>query len=166
MVEIDCENGIVVTQDGTKYQGDAVIGADGVHSVARLKIAPSIAPFDSGKNAFRFMMSRTALESDPLTAGYAKGDGELSVFYGRDRRVIMYPTNNNEEFNFGAFHPSTETNATGDDWTNQTTVEAMLEVFRSFHPSVQAILQRRTLAPSRYGICWIWTSCLPLSTNG
>ena len=140
VVKIDSTEGVVTTKDGVEHRGDVIIGADGVHSVARLSIPNwDKQPFDSGKSAFRFMIPRSAAAEDPKTSKFCEKPGELIMFFGDDRRVVMYPTNNNEEFNFVCIHPSKETNASG-NWNNDTSIEMLLTVFEGFDPSVRALL--------------------------
>lgn len=142
VVSVDCERGVVTTKDGTEYRGDVIIGADGVHSLSRLSIPGwDDSPFDSGKSAFRFMIPRSAAAEDPITSRYCEKPGELVVIFGSDRRIVMYPTNNNEELNFVCIHPSEETKATH-DWNGETSVEMLLNVYQSFHPSTRALLAR------------------------
>ena len=59
----------------------------------------------SGKSAFRFLVPRQVALDDPLTAQYAKRDGQLIIWYGQDRRVIMYPCDSNRQLNFVCVHP-------------------------------------------------------------
>jgi hypothetical protein len=39
----------------------------------------------------------------------------LIIWYGSDRRIVMYPCNNNELLNFVCIHPDTESHATKSD---------------------------------------------------
>ena len=141
VASVNCSDCIVTTTEGTEHKGDVIIGADGVHSISRLSIPGwnDRAPFDSGKSAFRFMIPRSAAAEDPSTRKYSEQPGGLFMSFAEDRRVVMYPTNNNEELNFVCIHPSTETKASG-DWNNDTSVEKLLEVFRNFDPSIRALL--------------------------
>ena len=74
----------------------------------------------SGKNAFRFLIPRQAALDDPLTAQYAKRDGQLIIWYGQDRRVIMYPCDANRQLNFVCIHPREESDVDGASgkWTS------------------------------------------------
>ncbi len=94
------------------------------------------------------MISSKSVKDDPVTDRYVQGPGELYVWFSNDRRVVMYPINNNEQLNFVCIHPSNETNVSG-DWNNETSVEKMLEVFRDFEPSVKALLSKADPATLR-----------------
>lgn len=143
VVSINCEDGLVATTDGTEYRGDVIVGADGVHSIARLCIPGwgDKVPFDSGKSAFRFMIPRSVVAEDPLTSKYCERTGGLVMIIAESSRVVVYPTNNNEELNFVCIHPSEETNASG-DWNNETSIEKLLRVFGNFGDSVKAMLAK------------------------
>ncbi len=68
-------------------------------------------PFSSGKSAFRFLISRQKALEDPKTKKLAEKNGELIIWYGTDRRVVMYPCQNNELLNFVCIHPEPESEA-------------------------------------------------------
>lgn len=138
---IDAATATVVTKNGESFQGDLVVGADGVHSSARRSIpgGEHVKAFDSGKSAFRFMIPAKKAREEPLTQSYVQSPGELTMWISHDRRVVMYPTNDNEELNFVCIHPSGETKASG-DWNNDTSVESMLKVYESFGDGVKALL--------------------------
>jgi 2-polyprenyl-6-methoxyphenol hydroxylase-like FAD-dependent oxidoreductase len=108
---LDAATATVVLADGTEFQGDVVIGADGVHSKARASIpGGDLQAFDSGKSAFRFLIPTETLMSDPKTAAPIK-PSSLTMWIGEDRRVIMYPCMSNTMMNFVLIHPSAESQA-------------------------------------------------------
>ncbi|KAK5954676.1 hypothetical protein OHC33_004400 [Knufia fluminis] len=136
IVDVDPASATIHFKDGSSAQGDLVIGADGVHSVTRTKlpgVSGSRKAFSSGKSAFRFFIHRQILLDDPVTQKYVESEGVMHICYGRDRRIVMYPTSNNTLINFVAIHPETETDqtATG-DWNNAAPKGLLLEVFKSF----------------------------------
>lgn len=133
----------MTTKDGGHFQGDIVIGADGVHSITRKKMpgAEKIGPFGSGKSAFRFLINRSAAAEDPVTAKFVQRAGELAIWYGSDRRIVMYPTSNNQELNFVCIHPQEESGASG-DWNNETTLDSMLAIYKNFDPAVKNLISK------------------------
>lgn len=140
VVDVDPINAKVTTEDGTKYEGDLILGADGVHSVTRSKIpGGDVKPFGSGKSAFRFLMEKRVALEDPRTAKFVHRTGELAVFYAVDRRIVMYPTSNNELLNFVNIYPESESEASG-DWNTQGNLEKMLNVYEDFDPAILALL--------------------------
>jgi hypothetical protein len=70
--------------------------------------------FTSGKAAFRFLIPRKAAEADPLTAKVCERGNELAIWYGADRRVVMYPCDSNELLNFVCIHPEGESRGGAD----------------------------------------------------
>jgi 2-polyprenyl-6-methoxyphenol hydroxylase-like FAD-dependent oxidoreductase len=142
VVEVDPATATVTTEDGKKLQRDLVLGADGVHSVTRSKVpGGDVKPFGSGKSAFRFLMKRKVAQDDPRTSKFVQRPGELIIIYGADRRIVMYPTSNNELLNFVNIHPESESEASG-DWNTQGNLEKMLKVYKDFDPAVLALLEK------------------------
>lgn len=121
---IDAVNATISLQNGSDFQGDLVIGADGVHSKTRSSIpGGDLKAFDSGKSAFRFLIPTEILENDPNTAPLAKRN-TLAMWIGDDRRVVMYScmsklshqTAFSPFHNFVCIHPSVESQAdTGEE---------------------------------------------------
>lgn len=70
-----------------------------------------VALFGSGKAAFRFLIPRKVPATDPVTAHLVDRNNSLLVWFGSDKRVIMYPCNDNEMLNFVCIHPDTESHA-------------------------------------------------------
>ncbi|KAF7193312.1 FAD-dependent monooxygenase OpS4 [Pseudocercospora fuligena] len=141
VVAVDEIEGALTLDNGDIIRGDVIVGADGVHSVTRTRIAPDAKPFSCGKSAFRFLIPRDALKSDPATAHMVDDPGELKIWYAEDRRIVMYPTSNNTLLNYVAIHPESESNASS-DWNNEASLEAMLKVFGKFEPSVLAMISK------------------------
>lgn len=71
----------------------------------------SLKPVGSGKSAFRWMISRAALQKDEKTAKYVEQSGEMMLWIGDDRRLVMYPCSNNTVMNFVGIHPSSESDS-------------------------------------------------------
>ncbi|KAF2162584.1 hypothetical protein M409DRAFT_69143 [Zasmidium cellare ATCC 36951] len=138
---VDEAQGTLMLDNGQIVEGDVVVGADGVHSVTRTRIAPDTKPFGCGKSAFRFLIARSQIEDDPLTSPLVGEEGELKIWYESDRRIVMYPTSNNQLFNFVCIHPATESN-TSADWNQGASMETIQKVYSSFEPGVEALLRK------------------------
>lgn len=142
VAEVDPREASLKLTNGDVVRGDVVLGADGVHSICRRKVGGEhVKPFGSGKSAFRFLINRTAALEDPITEGLVRTAGELIIWYGTDRRVVMYPTSNNSLLNFVCIHPEQESEA-GEDWTNDSNKDALLRVYKDFDPKCLALLSK------------------------
>ncbi|KAL4889915.1 hypothetical protein BDV59DRAFT_210032 [Aspergillus ambiguus] len=141
---VNAEFARITLENGSHVDGDVVIGADGVHSVTRNAVpGGNVKPFTSGKNAFRFLVSKEKALSDPVTAPLVKHRGELCIWYGSDRRIVMYPTSHNTVLNFVVIHPESESvGQTGDDWNQTGNLDRMLQIFTSFDSSILRLLSK------------------------
>jgi 2-polyprenyl-6-methoxyphenol hydroxylase-like FAD-dependent oxidoreductase len=137
----NASNATVTLLDGRTFQGDLVLGSDGVRSVTRKAIS-NIKPHGSGKSAFRFLISRKAAQDDPVTAKFVQRAGELIIWYASDRRVVVYPTTDNTLLNFVCIHPDTESDAGSDTWNGSGSREKLLKVYENFDPSLLALLRK------------------------
>jgi len=141
IVDVDASKATITLEDGSTVQGDLIIGADGVKSITRTKVAGrEVNPFGSGKSAFRFLITRKAAQDDPITRKFVEKSGELIIWFGSDRRVVMYPTTNNELLNFVCIHPESETDAGNDTWNGEGNYDKMLKVYDGFDPALLALL--------------------------
>jgi 2-polyprenyl-6-methoxyphenol hydroxylase-like FAD-dependent oxidoreductase len=142
IVDVSPEKGTISLKDGSQITGDLIIGADGVHSIARAKVpGGDVKVFSSGKSAFRFLINRRAAYEDPITRPFVQTNGELIIWYGTDRRVVMYPTSDNELLNFVCIHPEAESDGTG-DWNTQANESKILDVYKNFDPAMLALIKK------------------------
>lgn len=146
-VDVDSSEGTVTLEDGEKIQSDVIVGADGVHSRTRAKIpgAEGFKTFGGGKSAFRFLIPRERALADPETRKFAEKEGHLIMVFGRDRRVVVYPTSDNTLLNFVNIHPTSESQIQSEepgsgDWQNQGNISKMLEIYKDFEPAVVKLL--------------------------
>jgi len=142
IVDVNEGNASITLQNGTIVQGDIVIGSDGVHSITRSKIGPEVKPFGSGKSAFRFLISRQVALDDPVTSKFVQKSGELIIWYDRDRRVVMYPTSDNQILNFVCIHPEALSETGNDTWNSQGNIERLLDIYRGFDPALLCLLKK------------------------
>ncbi|KAM3065714.1 hypothetical protein ACMFMG_011417 [Clarireedia jacksonii] len=144
VVAIEPASATITLENGTRIKGDLVIGADGVHSFARALVpGGGVEPFGSGKSAFRFLVPRQLAAEDVVTKKFVEIQGELLIWYGTDRRIVMYPTNNNSILNFVCVHPEADTaDESGEGWDQTSSLEKLLHVYRSFSPEVLKLLSK------------------------
>lgn len=143
VVDVDPQNATVTLANGEVFAGDVLIGADGVHSITRTKLS-SAKPVSSGRNAFRFMMSRKHALEDPETNELARDLSTMDMWDSTDRRVVIYPCTDNETLNFVCIHPDSMTSVdeSGDSYNQQVGKDTLLEVFHDFNPLVLKLLAK------------------------
>ncbi|KAJ5080888.1 hypothetical protein N7456_013598 [Penicillium angulare] len=143
VVDVDPHKATVTLENGEVIEGDVLIGADGVHSLTRTKLSNK-APYSSGKNAFRFLITRQQALDDPETNSIARDFGAVDMWDSSDRRVVIYPCSNNELLNFVCIHPDSLTaiDAQGDSYNQQIGKDTLLEVFKDFNPQVRKLLEK------------------------
>lgn len=95
-----------------------------VQSTSRNKIpGGNVRTKPSGKSAFRFLVSRQSALDDPRTAKFAQLSGELIIWFGPDRRVVMYPCSDNKMLNFVCIHPREDSEGKTDgEWGESTRI--------------------------------------------
>lgn len=118
VTDVATDTGILTLENGTTIKADVVLGADGVYSKTRSFVSGRESDiFGSGKAAFRFLVVREKVLANPETADLVELDGEMAVWYGWDRRVVMYPCDSNKLLNFACIHPDTESQGGADgEW--------------------------------------------------
>ncbi|KAF2648392.1 FAD binding domain-containing protein [Lophiostoma macrostomum CBS 122681] len=154
VVAIDPATASITLENGIIFEGDVIIAADGVHSMCRRSIPGcDVEPFGSGKSAFRFLVPRKRAEEDTETKKFVQKEGELTIWYADDRRVVMYPTSDNTILNFVCIHPSEDTaEISGENWDQTGDIDLLLQVYSSFGSDV-----RKLLSKAESGSVKVWT---------
>lgn len=145
VVDVDPSEATVILENGEVVQGDVLVGADGVHSLTRKKLqgARDVKPFSSGKNAFRFLITRKEALDDVETRPIVEDHGCVDMWDGDDRRVVIYPCADNQILNFVCIHPDNLTKIDGkSDWDQEVSKEKLVEVFQGFSPQVIKLLEK------------------------
>ncbi|TGO57468.1 hypothetical protein BCON_0065g00280 [Botryotinia convoluta] len=147
---LDPTTSTVYFSNGTSCTSDLIIGADGVHSLTRSFVQTpecKISPFACGKSAYRFLLSRSSVLSNPKTAKFMQKDGELIMWFGTDRRVIIYPTSSNSLLNFVCLHPDalSENTDNGEGWGKGGDKENLLRIYEGWDEDMLELLR---MAPS------------------
>jgi salicylate hydroxylase/6-hydroxynicotinate 3-monooxygenase len=125
----------LVFGDGTRAQADAVIGADGVHSVVReLFIGPD-EPIHKGRIAYRAIFPSSLLNGMDIGSSRTK-------WWGSDRHIVIYyTTSNRSELYFVTSVPEPAEWLTRESWSAKGDVKELRKAYEGFHPDVRAVLQ-------------------------
>lgn len=65
----------------------------------------------------------------------------MNVWYGPDRKIVMYSTANNERLNFVCIHPAALSEIS-EEYNKTASRSNMLEVYKDFHPGLVKLLDK------------------------
>ena len=140
--------------DGGHAEADAVIGADGVHSVVRETLFGAERPEFTGRVAYRTVFPSVLLKGAPID--------DQAKWWGPDRHIVMYYVNpQRSELYFVTSTP--EPDFTLESWSATGDMAALRHAYRDFHPTVRAVLDA---APSAHKWALVVRDPLPHWTQG
>jgi salicylate hydroxylase/6-hydroxynicotinate 3-monooxygenase len=120
--------------DGTRAQADAVIGADGVHSVVRDIIIGPDMPIHRGRIAYRSVFSSALLNGFDIGPSRTK-------WWGPDRHIVIYYTNPARgELYFVTSVPEPAEWVTRESWSAKGDIDELRKAYQEFHHDVRAVL--------------------------
>jgi 2-polyprenyl-6-methoxyphenol hydroxylase-like FAD-dependent oxidoreductase len=121
--------------DGTRAQADAVIGADGVHSLVREIIIGPDAPIHKGRIAYRAVFPSALLHGCDIGPSRTK-------WWGVDRHIVIYYTTaTRSEVYFVTSVPEPAEWLTRESWSAKGDVKELRQEYEGFHPDVRAVLE-------------------------
>jgi len=121
--------------DGGTVTADAVVGADGVHSVVRETLFGPEKPHFLGKAAYRTILPTAAVKGVPVD--------ERVKWWGPDRHIVSYMTTpNRDHLYYIAAVP--EPDFTLESWSAVGDLGQLLAAFEGFHPQARALLAAAT----------------------
>ena len=122
----------VTFTDGSHVEADAVVGADGVHSVVQQELF-SETPFKyTGRVAYRTTYPSRLLNGLEI-------DGRCK-WWGPDRHIVIYyVTRSMDELYFVTSTPDPDFRS--DSWSSVGDLGELREAYRDFHPHVRAVLE-------------------------
>lgn len=141
LISAEMHTATITLEDRSTRSGDLIVGADGVHSKSRTSIVASARSFKTEASAFRFIIERRVVLEDPNTASVPGPNGSMDMWYAADRKIVVYSTSHNKLLNFVCIHPAHMSEA-GDSYNKSASKSAMLEVYKDFHPSIVAMLDK------------------------
>jgi len=121
--------------DGTRVDADAVIGADGVHSVVREILIGPDAPLHKGRIAYRAVFSSALLNGMDIGPSRTK-------WWGPDRHIVIYYTTaTRSELYFVTSVPEPAEWLTRESWSAKGDVRELRKAYEGFHADVRAVLE-------------------------
>lgn len=120
--------------DGSKATADAVVGADGVHSIVRDIIVGPDAPIHRGRIAYR------AVFPADLMNGFDIGRSRTK-WWGSDRHIVIYYTTKaKSEVYFVTSVPEPAEWLTKESWSAKGDVRELRAAYEGFHQDVRNVL--------------------------
>ena len=121
-------------EDGTTATADAVVAADGVHSLVRDIIVGPDAPVHKGRIAYRGVLPSS------LMGGVDVG-GSRTKWWGVDRHIVIYYTRRDRsEIYFVTSVPEPAEWVTRESWSATGDVYELRAAYQGFHADVRAVL--------------------------
>jgi 6-hydroxynicotinate 3-monooxygenase len=156
-IEAGAETVTLTFEDGGTATLDAVIGADGVHSVVRERMLGREEPRFTGRVAYRTVFPAALLGERQLNNSRTK-------WWGPDRHIVMYYiTAARDEVYFVTSQPEDPSWMTPESWSAKGSVEELRASFAAFHPEVRRIL---AACPEVYKWALLARDPLPRWTEG
>lgn len=119
--------------DGSTASADAVIGADGVHSIVRDLVVGPDKPIHRGRIAYRAVFPASLMDRD---IGRSR-----TKWWGTDRHIVIYYTNNKKgEVYFVTSVPEPAEWLTTESWSAKGDVRELRAAYDGFHEDVRAVL--------------------------
>ena len=122
-------------EDGTSAKADAVVGADGVHSIVRDSVVGPDAPIHKGRIAYR------AVFPAALMGGFDIGPSRTK-WWGTDRHIVIYyTTKSKSEVYFVTSVPEPAEWLTRESWSAKGDVKELRAAYEGFHQDVRNVLE-------------------------
>ncbi len=120
--------------DGTRAVADAVVGADGVHSLVRDLIVGPDAPLHKGRIAYRGVFDSARMNGFDIGPSRTK-------WWGVDRHIVIYYVKpDRSEVYFVTSVPEASDWLTPESWSATGDVEELRGAYDGFHDDVRRVL--------------------------
>jgi salicylate hydroxylase len=116
--------------NGVEISADAVIAADGIHSILRDNVVDAPLPVNSGSVAYRGMVPADRVPWWPT--------GVSQLWMGERRHFLVYPVRSGTLINYVGFVPSTEHAA--ESWSAEGDIARLRKEFSSWDERISKLL--------------------------
>ena len=69
----------------------------------------------------------------------------MALWYGADRRIVMYPTTYNKLLNIVCIHPESESEARGGAWSTAGNQEQLFKIYKDFDSDLLQLLKKANM---------------------
>jgi salicylate hydroxylase/6-hydroxynicotinate 3-monooxygenase len=136
LVGLDARAGRVALrfEDGSTAEADAVIGADGIHSIVREILNGPDEPIYTGRVAYRAIFPSALM--DGADAGRSR-----TKWWGLDRHIVIYYTKpDRSEIYLITSVPEPAEWLTPESWSTTGDAGELRRAYEGFHPEVRAVV--------------------------
>jgi 2-polyprenyl-6-methoxyphenol hydroxylase-like FAD-dependent oxidoreductase len=124
----------LIFADGARATADAVIGADGVHSIVRDIVVGPDAPIHKGRIAYRAVFPAALMGGKDIGPSRTK-------WWGLDRHIVIYYTTKvRSEVYFVTSVPEPAEWLTRESWSAKGDVKELRKAYDGFHADVRDVL--------------------------
>ena len=140
VASVDQQKPSVTTTEGTEFQADVVVGADGIRSMVRdsIFLNISIKPNSTAHCAYRATVPVEDMSADLETAELMT-DVNANAWIGPGRHVMAYPIRQGAMYNLIMCHPG---QAEPGEWNVPGEVEQMTATYADFDPVIRKVISK------------------------
>ncbi|PVH83437.1 FAD/NAD(P)-binding domain-containing protein [Cadophora sp. DSE1049] len=142
ITRIDTENAEIEISDGRVFNGDLLIGADGLHSEVRAHATGKREePIDTGWQIYRFLLPREKVMEDPVMREMKKENTRMIYEMPDEKaestvRFVWYECRNGEIQNFAGFYRGVEDQTKVEDFGHIADKETVIRLFGRINPKL------------------------------
>jgi salicylate hydroxylase len=130
---------VAVTAAGDRFEGDVLVGADGIRSVVRDALGFDDTLVFSGEMAYRALIDGELIAADPATR-FLADRFHSTIWFGPGRHLVHYMIRGGRQFNVVAIAPARPT--LEQTWTAPATAEQLVAEFTGWDDRVAAMLSK------------------------